>query len=51
MVKAFEADKNILNCVQPHPSTLLLATSGIEHVIRFWQPLTEDFQSVRYISK
>lgn len=42
LVKAFEADKNILNCVQPHPSTCLLATSGIEHVIRFWQPLPEE---------
>ncbi|VDK51496.1 unnamed protein product [Gongylonema pulchrum] len=31
LVKAFQADRNILNCVQPHPSTLLLATSGIEH--------------------
>ncbi|KHN71413.1 WD and tetratricopeptide repeats protein 1 [Toxocara canis] len=42
LVKAFEADKNILNCVQPHPTTCLLATSGIEHVIRFWQPLPEE---------
>ncbi|VDN05624.1 unnamed protein product [Thelazia callipaeda] len=42
LIKAFEADMNILNCVQPHPSTLLLATSGIESVIRFWQPLSED---------
>lgn len=42
LVKAFEADKNILNCVQPHPSSCMLATSGIEHVIRFWQPLPEE---------
>ncbi|VDK43917.1 unnamed protein product [Anisakis simplex] len=42
LIKAFEADKNILNCVQPHPSSCLLATSGIEHVIRFWQPLPEE---------
>lgn len=42
LVKAFEADKNILNCVQPHPSSCLLATSGIEHVIRFWDVLSEE---------
>ncbi|EJW86723.1 hypothetical protein WUBG_02367 [Wuchereria bancrofti] len=44
LIKGFEADMNILNCVQPHPSILLLATSGIEHVIRFWEPLHENFQ-------
>ncbi|KAK6107289.1 WD domain G-beta repeat family protein [Brugia pahangi] len=44
LIKGFEADMNILNCVQPHPSILLLATSGIEHVIRFWEPLHEDFK-------
>lgn len=48
LIKGFEADMNILNCVQPHPSILLLATSGIEHVIRFWQPLDEDFRGVRF---
>ena len=41
LVKAFEADKHILNCVQPSPSTCLLATSGIEHVIRYWEVLPE----------
>ncbi|VDD97544.1 unnamed protein product [Enterobius vermicularis] len=41
LVKAYEADKNILNCVQPHPSSCLLATSGLEHVIRFWDVLPE----------
>lgn len=48
LIKGFEADSNILNCVQPHPSVMLLATSGIEHVIRFWEPLDEDHPTVRF---
>lgn len=45
-MRAFEADRNILNCVQPHPSIFLLATSGIEHVIRFWEPISENDSEV-----
>ena len=26
------------NCVQPHPSLPVLATSGIENVVRLWRP-------------
>lgn len=34
MVQALQADEDVANCVQPHPSLPVLATSGIESVIR-----------------
>ncbi|QDZ20077.1 WD40 repeat domain-containing protein [Chloropicon primus] len=33
-----EADVNIVNCVQCHPQVPCLATSGLEHVVRLWEP-------------
>ncbi|KAF6780022.1 hypothetical protein AHF37_01120, partial [Paragonimus kellicotti] len=30
------------NCVQPHPSICLLASSGIDSVVRLWSPKSED---------
>jgi WD40 repeat protein len=36
--EVFQADKAIVNCVQPHPYCCLLATSGIDHEIRLWSP-------------
>lgn len=35
------ADESIVNCLQPHPSTCLLATSGIDPVVRLWSPRAE----------
>ena len=35
-------DESIVNCLQPHPTTCLLATSGIDKEIRLWSPLPED---------
>ncbi|XP_050678635.1 WD and tetratricopeptide repeats protein 1 isoform X3 [Leptidea sinapis] len=42
IVRCLKADESILNCVQLHPSTFLLATSGIEAVVRLWSPRAED---------
>ncbi|CAG5002562.1 unnamed protein product [Parnassius apollo] len=42
IVKCLRADESILNCVQMHPSMFLLATSGIEAVVRLWSPRPED---------
>ncbi|GLE00881.1 hypothetical protein PINS_up009678 [Pythium insidiosum] len=38
VVNAIEADADIVNCVQPHPYDVCLATSGIENVVRLWKP-------------
>ncbi|EFN75923.1 WD and tetratricopeptide repeats protein 1 [Harpegnathos saltator] len=42
IVRVLRGDDRIVNCLQPHPSTCLLATSGIDPVIRLWSPLPED---------
>lgn len=38
IVRVLRGDQSIVNCLQPHPSSCLLATSGIESVIRLWSP-------------
>ncbi|CAK1541916.1 unnamed protein product [Leptosia nina] len=42
IARCLRADESILNCVQLHPSMFLLATSGIEAVVRLWSPAPED---------
>ncbi|XP_076670185.1 WD and tetratricopeptide repeats 1 isoform X2 [Andrena cerasifolii] len=42
IIRVLRGDEYIVNCLQPHPSTCLLATSGIDPVIRLWSPLPED---------
>jgi WD and tetratricopeptide repeats protein 1 len=41
----YKADKAIVNCVQPHPTLPLLATSGIDHEISIWnaRPIVRKF--------
>lgn len=39
-----------MNCVQPHPSLCILATSGIDHEIRLWSPKSDEFDSENRIS-
>ncbi|CAK9294835.1 unnamed protein product [Gordionus sp. m RMFG-2023] len=38
VVKILEADKHVVNCVQPHPYHIELASSGIDYDIKFWGP-------------
>ncbi|XP_013779235.1 WD and tetratricopeptide repeats protein 1-like isoform X1 [Limulus polyphemus] len=42
IVRVLRGDDSIVNCLQPHPSHCLLATSGIEFVVRLWSPRPED---------
>lgn len=42
IIRVLRGDDRIVNCLQPHPSTCLLATSGIDPVIRLWSPWPED---------
>nr|XP_037281191.1 WD and tetratricopeptide repeats protein 1-like [Rhipicephalus microplus]XP_037281192.1 WD and tetratricopeptide repeats protein 1-like [Rhipicephalus microplus] len=42
LVRVMRGDDSIVNCLQPHPSTCLLATSGIDPVVRLWSPKPED---------
>ncbi|XP_013417552.1 WD and tetratricopeptide repeats protein 1 isoform X2 [Lingula anatina] len=42
MVRVLRGDDSIVNCLQPHPSFCMLATSGIDPVVRLWSPRPED---------
>lgn len=41
LVRVLPGDESIVNCVQPHPHTCLLATSGIESFVKLWAPLPQ----------
>jgi len=41
IIKIVKGDDSIVNCLQPHPSTCMLATSGIESIVRLWSPMPE----------
>jgi len=40
--KILRGDSSIVNCLQPHPFTCLLATSGIDSAVRLWSPLPQN---------
>ncbi|KAI0228941.1 WD and tetratricopeptide repeats protein 1 [Lamellibrachia satsuma] len=42
IVRVLRGDDSIVNCLQPHPSFCMLATSGIDPVVRLWSPMPED---------
>lgn len=46
LVMLMQADQHVVNCVQPHPTLPLLATSGIDYDIKVWSPM--DGEKVRF---
>lgn len=40
-MRILQGDESIVNCLQPHPSYCFLATSGIDPVVRLWNPRPE----------
>lgn len=41
LVLLLEADRHVVNCVQPHPFDPVLASSGIDYDIKLWAPSGE----------
>ena len=41
ILRVMMGDESIVNCLQAHPFTSMMATSGIESVVRLWAPLPE----------
>uniref|UniRef100_A0A0K2TAQ6 WD and tetratricopeptide repeats protein 1like [Oryzias latipes] n=1 Tax=Lepeophtheirus salmonis TaxID=72036 RepID=A0A0K2TAQ6_LEPSM len=39
-------DESVVNCVQSHPSTSLLATSGLDFHVKIWAPLSENNENL-----
>ncbi|CAH1105725.1 unnamed protein product [Psylliodes chrysocephalus] len=37
-----QADQHVVNCLQPHPTLPILATSGIDHDVKLWAPTQEQ---------
>ncbi|KAH1122708.1 hypothetical protein J1N35_005868 [Gossypium stocksii] len=42
LVRVMEADKHVVNCIESHPHTTVLASSGIERDIKIWTPKAID---------
>jgi len=42
LVRVLKGDASIINCIQWHPMAPIMATSGIENVVRLWEPWNED---------
>lgn len=40
-LRILKGDGSIVNCLQPHPTYCLLASSGIDPVVRLWSPLPQ----------
>ncbi|KAK4801004.1 hypothetical protein SAY86_021491 [Trapa natans] len=38
LIRVMEADKDVVNCIEAHPHTPVLASSGIENDIKIWTP-------------
>lgn len=54
LLRVMEADKHVVNCIEAHPHSAVLASSGIEHDIKIWTPkaaenavLPEKIEKVR----
>ena len=47
LIEAWQGDESIVNCLQPHPSSCMVATSGIDPVVRLWSPRSKDSRDSR----
>lgn len=44
LVMLLQADQHVVNCLQPHPTEPILATSGIDHDVKLWAPIGDGSQ-------
>ncbi|XP_014678383.1 PREDICTED: WD and tetratricopeptide repeats protein 1-like [Priapulus caudatus] len=50
ILRVLRGDDSIVNCLQPHPTSCLLATSGIDPVVRLWSPRPEGERNEREVT-
>lgn len=41
-----KGDGSIVNCLQPHPSQFMLATSGIDNEVKIWTPFPDVIKTI-----
>ncbi|CAH1799639.1 unnamed protein product [Owenia fusiformis] len=55
LVQMLEADRHVVNCIRPHPSYPILASSGIDYDIKIWAPTsletTFDRETAKEVTK
>lgn len=42
LIRVMEADKHVVNCIEPHPHSTVLTSCGIESDIKIWTPNAAD---------
>ena len=42
LILLLEADRHVVNCVQPHPLDPILASSGIDYNVKLWAPMKPE---------
>ncbi|GAB2218071.1 hypothetical protein Droror1_Dr00001288 [Drosera rotundifolia] len=42
LIRFMEGDRNVVNCIEPHPHTPMLASSGIEPDVKIWTPKAKE---------
>jgi WD40 repeat protein len=50
LVNVLEGHDSVVNCIASHPSTPMLASSGIDHVVKIWEN-SGDYPSEEELSK
>ncbi|KAL6603457.1 hypothetical protein ACP70R_043818 [Stipagrostis hirtigluma subsp. patula] len=51
VIRAMKGDKQIVNCVEQHPSGTVVASSGIENDIKIWEPGEGENPSIALIDE
>ncbi|KAK3131303.1 hypothetical protein QOZ80_6BG0504740 [Eleusine coracana subsp. coracana] len=51
LIRVMKGDKRIVNCVEQHPSGIVVASSGIENDIKIWEPGECENPSITHIEE
>ncbi|KAG2614293.1 hypothetical protein PVAP13_4KG380103 [Panicum virgatum] len=51
LIRVMTGDKHIVNCVEQHPSGIVVASSGIDNDIKIWEPGEGENPSVSPVDK
>ncbi|XP_042502460.1 DDB1- and CUL4-associated factor 8-like isoform X2 [Macadamia integrifolia] len=46
LLRAMEGDKEVVNCIEPHPHATFLASSGIDKDVKIWIPKASERSSL-----